>query len=173
MSTDSLIQLSLRRDFSDRTLLTIAHRLHTIIDYDRVLVMADGSVAEFDSPAALLRNPHSAFFQMVADTGAANAQLLSHLAFEAEKGVDVAAQLLGEGAAMAPDAQAAGLASPSVAMPAAAQAEGSWGGGGGGGADREESQLRWHAAPEDDGDEAEEPLAAAAAPLMRAAGMHC
>jgi ABC-type multidrug transport system fused ATPase/permease subunit len=38
MATDSLIQLSLRRDFADRTLLTIAHRLHTIIDYDRVLV---------------------------------------------------------------------------------------------------------------------------------------
>lgn len=173
MSTDSLIQLSLRRDFSDRTLLTIAHRLHTIIDYDRVLVMADGEVAEFESPAALLRNPHSAFFKMVADTGAANAQLLTHLAFEAERGVDVAAQLLGECAAMAPDAQAAGLASPSVVMPTGTQAEVSWGVGGGGGADREESQLRWHAAPEDDGEEAEEPVAAAAAPLMRAAGMHC
>ncbi len=46
MATDALIQQSLRSDFSDRTLLTIAHRLHTIIDYDRVLVMAGQEIAK-------------------------------------------------------------------------------------------------------------------------------
>lgn len=174
MGTDSLIQLSLRRDFSDRTLLTIAHRLHTIIDYSRVLVMSDGAVAEFDTPARLLRDPQSLFFKMVADTGAANAQLLTHLAFEAERGVDVAAQLLGEGAALAPDALVAGLASPSVLMPTRDEREVSWGGGGGGHADREESQLRWHdhAPPEEEDEAAGEGHPAAAVPLIRASGLH-
>jgi ATP-binding cassette, subfamily C (CFTR/MRP), member 1 len=51
------------------TLLTIAHRLNTILDYDRILVMDAGQVAEFDSPSALLTRPQSLFFQLAKQAG--------------------------------------------------------------------------------------------------------
>ncbi|KAI9339972.1 P-loop containing nucleoside triphosphate hydrolase protein [Obelidium mucronatum] len=78
--TDSLIQRSLREDFADATVLTIAHRLNTIIDYDRVLVLDAGVIAEYDSPKALLSNADSKFSKMVAETGASNAELLKEIA---------------------------------------------------------------------------------------------
>ena len=52
--TDRLIQEVIRDKFQDRTVLTIAHRLNTIIDYDKVLVLDGGRVVEFDKPEALL-----------------------------------------------------------------------------------------------------------------------
>jgi len=52
-ATDSKIQETIRTEFKDKTLLCIAHRLMTIINYDRVLVMDQGNVAEFDTPANL------------------------------------------------------------------------------------------------------------------------
>ncbi|XP_022093741.1 multidrug resistance-associated protein 5-like [Acanthaster planci] len=63
--TDSLIQTTIREAFSECTMLTIAHRLNTILDSDRVLVMDDGEIAEFDKPASLLANPNSKFFKMM------------------------------------------------------------------------------------------------------------
>ncbi|KAI9339971.1 P-loop containing nucleoside triphosphate hydrolase protein [Obelidium mucronatum] len=78
--TDSLIQRSLREDFADATVLTIAHRLNTIIDYDRVLVLDAGVIAEYDSPKALLSNADSKFSKMVAETGANNAEMLRNIA---------------------------------------------------------------------------------------------
>ncbi|XP_067029429.1 multidrug resistance-associated protein 1-like isoform X2 [Acropora muricata] len=54
LETDELIQQTIRREFADRTVLTIAHRLNTIMDYDRVLVLDEGAVVEFDSPANLM-----------------------------------------------------------------------------------------------------------------------
>lgn len=48
------IQQTIRREFADRTVFTIAHRLNTIMDYDRVMVLDSGSIVEFDSPANLL-----------------------------------------------------------------------------------------------------------------------
>jgi ATP-binding cassette subfamily C (CFTR/MRP) protein 1 len=59
--TDALIQRMMRVDFRDRTTITIAHRLHTILDSDRVLAMDGGRIAEFDAPKALLRKPGGAF----------------------------------------------------------------------------------------------------------------
>ncbi|KAI0198398.1 P-loop containing nucleoside triphosphate hydrolase protein [Astrocystis sublimbata] len=53
MATDALIQESIRKNFSDSTLLVIAHRLSTIADFDRVLVLSDGRVAEFGTPREL------------------------------------------------------------------------------------------------------------------------
>jgi ABC-type dipeptide/oligopeptide/nickel transport system ATPase component len=51
-----LLQETLRQEFADRTLLAVAHRLHTIIEADRVLVMQQGSAVEYGAPAALLKD---------------------------------------------------------------------------------------------------------------------
>ena len=54
--TDRLIQEVIRHKFKDSTVLTIAHRLNTIMDYDKVLVLDGGRVVEFDKPEVLMRN---------------------------------------------------------------------------------------------------------------------
>jgi len=54
VETDNLIQKTIREQFSNCTVLTIAHRLNTIIDYDRVMVLREGEIVEFDTPANLL-----------------------------------------------------------------------------------------------------------------------
>ncbi|KAH9262239.1 hypothetical protein BASA82_000740 [Batrachochytrium salamandrivorans] len=61
LATDDFIQKAIRRDFAKSTVLTIAHRLNTIADYDRILVLGAGKVLEFDRPALLLSNPNSFF----------------------------------------------------------------------------------------------------------------
>ncbi|CAN8005576.1 unnamed protein product, partial [Ixodes pacificus] len=66
--TDQLIQATLREAFATCTQLTIAHRLHTIIDYDKVLVMGDGRILEFGTVQELLSNPSSVFKQMAKET---------------------------------------------------------------------------------------------------------
>ncbi|KAK3107159.1 hypothetical protein FSP39_008334 [Pinctada imbricata] len=67
METDDLIQNTIRREFKDCTILTIAHRLNTIMDYDKVMVLDQGLVSEYDSPNNLLKNKNSAFFSMAKD----------------------------------------------------------------------------------------------------------
>jgi ABC-type multidrug transport system fused ATPase/permease subunit len=59
--TDNLIQKMIRTKFAECTVLTIAHRLHTIIDSTKVLVMDSGRVAEFDSPENLLADENGKF----------------------------------------------------------------------------------------------------------------
>ncbi|NXX28875.1 MRP7 protein, partial [Nicator chloris] len=59
--TDQLLQQTIRQRFADKTVLTIAHRLNTILDSDRVLVMQAGRVAELDSPAHLSQKDGSLF----------------------------------------------------------------------------------------------------------------
>uniref|UniRef100_A0A8D2J1Z0 Multidrug resistance-associated protein 7 n=1 Tax=Varanus komodoensis TaxID=61221 RepID=A0A8D2J1Z0_VARKO len=59
--TDRLLQEAIRQQFADKTVLTIAHRLNTILDSDRVLVMHAGKVAEFDFPAVLSQKQASLF----------------------------------------------------------------------------------------------------------------
>ena len=58
-STDQRIQETIRSNFDDCTVITIAHRLNTILDYDRVLVMDEGEVVEYDTPSVLLNNSNS------------------------------------------------------------------------------------------------------------------
>nr|XP_054597909.1 multidrug resistance-associated protein 1 [Nothobranchius furzeri] len=68
METDKLIQSTIRSQFEDSTVLTIAHRLNTIMDYTRVLVLEKGQMVEFDSPSRLIaeRGP---FYKMAKDAG--------------------------------------------------------------------------------------------------------
>ncbi|EMP24463.1 Multidrug resistance-associated protein 7 [Chelonia mydas] len=63
--TDQLLQQTIRQRFADKTVLTIAHRLNTILDSDRVLVMHGGKVAELDSPAVLSKREDSLFQQLL------------------------------------------------------------------------------------------------------------
>ena len=63
--TDQLIQEVIRHKFKDCTVLTIAHRLNTIMDYDRVLVLHEGRVAEFGATELLLEDQNSHFYQLV------------------------------------------------------------------------------------------------------------
>ncbi|XP_059143338.1 multidrug resistance-associated protein 1-like [Physella acuta] len=67
METDDLIQKTIRTEFKDCTVLTIAHRLNTIMDYDRIMVLDQGEIKEMDSPANLLENKSSLFYGMAKD----------------------------------------------------------------------------------------------------------
>ncbi|XP_006884122.1 PREDICTED: multidrug resistance-associated protein 5 isoform X2 [Elephantulus edwardii] len=62
--TDLLIQETIREAFADCTMLTIAHRLHTVLGSDRIMVLAQGQVVEFDTPSVLLSNDSSRFYAM-------------------------------------------------------------------------------------------------------------
>lgn len=78
--TDAFIQRMLRTRFPDTTLITIAHRLNTIMDYDYVLVMDAGQAVEFGSPAELLGISHGVFSELVDATGAESSSFLREMA---------------------------------------------------------------------------------------------
>ncbi|CAL1540417.1 unnamed protein product, partial [Lymnaea stagnalis] len=71
LETDDLIQATIRSEFANCTVLTIAHRLNTIMDYTRILVLDAGRIKEFDDPKVLLQNPSSMFYSMAKDAGLA------------------------------------------------------------------------------------------------------
>ncbi|XP_034871030.1 multidrug resistance-associated protein 1-like isoform X8 [Mirounga angustirostris] len=66
--TDNLVQTTIRKEFSDCTILTIAHRLHSIIDSDRVLVLDSGRITEFETPQNLIFQK-GLFFEMLTEAG--------------------------------------------------------------------------------------------------------
>ncbi|ESZ91235.1 putative ABC bile acid transporter [Sclerotinia borealis F-4128] len=69
MATDTLIQRSIRERFDGSTLIVIAHRLSTIADFDKILVLDNGEVVEFDEPKKLLQNRDGAFRKMLDHSG--------------------------------------------------------------------------------------------------------
>ncbi|KAI8807295.1 P-loop containing nucleoside triphosphate hydrolase protein [Cladochytrium replicatum] len=79
--SDTEIQKALREEFKSSTIITIAHRLATIIDYDRIIVMDQGQLAEIGTPSELLSIEDSKFSNLVAETGPANAAMLRQMAF--------------------------------------------------------------------------------------------
>ncbi|CAG9861544.1 unnamed protein product [Phyllotreta striolata] len=80
--TDALIQRTIREKFADCTVLTIAHRLHTVMDSDKILVMNSGRVEEFDHPYLLLENKASILYNLVEATGNSTAKYLETIAKE-------------------------------------------------------------------------------------------
>ncbi|XP_023241669.1 multidrug resistance-associated protein 4-like [Centruroides sculpturatus] len=80
--TDSCLQKIIRERFKSCTVLTIAHRLNTIIDSDRVLVLDTGKLQEFDSPYALLKNVNGIFYNLVKKTGVTSMNELYKIAKE-------------------------------------------------------------------------------------------
>uniref|UniRef100_A0A166CKC3 ABC-type xenobiotic transporter n=1 Tax=Daucus carota subsp. sativus TaxID=79200 RepID=A0A166CKC3_DAUCS len=82
--TDALIQKTIREEFKYCTMLIIAHRLNTIIDCDKILLLDAGQVLEYNTPEELLLNERSSFSKMVESTGAANAQYLRSLVHSGE-----------------------------------------------------------------------------------------
>ncbi|CAF0847568.1 unnamed protein product, partial [Didymodactylos carnosus] len=69
METDRLIQETIRTAFKNCTVLTIAHRLHTILDSTRILVLSNGCLQEYDKPDKLASNPKSQFSKLLKDAG--------------------------------------------------------------------------------------------------------
>ncbi|CAF2965891.1 unnamed protein product [Rotaria sp. Silwood2] len=78
-ATDELIQKAIREIFKQCTVLTVAHRLRTVIDSDRIMVLGNGELLEFDTPQALLSNSKSHFTTLIEQTGSAEAQYLRTL----------------------------------------------------------------------------------------------
>eukprot|EP00794_Sanderia_malayensis_P020178 gene20178-22153_t len=88
-NTDNLIQKTIREKFKDCTVLTIAHRLNTIMDSDRIMVLDAGRVKEFDEPFSLIRRKTSLLYQLVKQTGNVEALNLLDIAkkcYEAKQG---------------------------------------------------------------------------------------
>ena len=84
--TDNIVQRTIRSQFNQSTLLTIAHRLQTIIDFDKIIVVDDGVVTECAPPWELLRDlPNGAFSSLVEATGRESAAELKRRAMAAEK----------------------------------------------------------------------------------------
>ena len=64
VKTEEKIQKILNNTFIDCTIITIAHRIKTILNYDKILVLENGKILEFDSPKTLLENKQSYFYQL-------------------------------------------------------------------------------------------------------------
>ncbi|KAK5646962.1 hypothetical protein RI129_005426 [Pyrocoelia pectoralis] len=82
LQTDALVQKTIRKRFTKCTVLTIAHRLNTVMDADKVLVMDSGHMVEFDHPYKLLQNSNGVFYGMVLQTGPHMSEILTKIAKE-------------------------------------------------------------------------------------------
>ncbi|KAF7720638.1 hypothetical protein EC973_006803 [Apophysomyces ossiformis] len=67
--TDKLVQSTIATEFADCTILCIAHRLHTVIEYDRILVLDQGEIKEFASPWQLLQDSETLFYKLCEKSG--------------------------------------------------------------------------------------------------------
>ena len=62
--TDTIMQRIIRQKFAKHTIIAVAHKLDTIVDFDKVAVLSNGALREFGNPNALLNDPTSAFRQL-------------------------------------------------------------------------------------------------------------
>ncbi|KAF8507555.1 multidrug resistance-associated ABC transporter [Gautieria morchelliformis] len=79
-ATDELIGRTIRHEFAGSTIMTIAHRLRTVVDYNRVMLLDEGRIVEFDSPAMLLSDPNSQFYSLCKATGQTEFSMLRRMA---------------------------------------------------------------------------------------------
>ena len=79
MDSDALIQRTVREAFAHCTTLTIAHRLNTIMDSDKVAFLDDGRLTEYGEPAELLKNKAGSFTALVDQSGKKNSKFLASL----------------------------------------------------------------------------------------------
>ena len=82
LQTDKLIQDTIKENFANLTVLTIAHRLNTIMESDKILVMDAGKVVEFAPPLALLKQPDGHFTSLLNETGKDSFNKLKRIAEE-------------------------------------------------------------------------------------------
>ncbi|EEB93460.1 hypothetical protein MPER_07876 [Moniliophthora perniciosa FA553] len=68
-ATDAKIQTTIREEFTNSLLLTVAHRLRTVIDYDRLIVLDKGKLVEFDTPLRLIQKEDGIFRNMCLKSG--------------------------------------------------------------------------------------------------------
>ncbi|KAI8894441.1 P-loop containing nucleoside triphosphate hydrolase protein [Globomyces pollinis-pini] len=79
-TSDTNIQKIIKTTFKNTTVISIAHRLNTISEFDKVMVLDDGELVEFDTPYQLLQDQSSSFFQLVSATGIDNTNNIKLLA---------------------------------------------------------------------------------------------
>ena len=65
LNTEHIIQGLMNEEFKDSTVITVAHRLNTVIRSDKILVMGFGKVIEFDTPERLMNDPNSEFYSLM------------------------------------------------------------------------------------------------------------
>eukprot|EP01017_Pseudomicrothorax_dubius_P035126 TRINITY_DN4883_c0_g1_i2.p1 TRINITY_DN4883_c0_g1~~TRINITY_DN4883_c0_g1_i2.p1 ORF type:complete len:1425 (+),score=392.81 TRINITY_DN4883_c0_g1_i2:120-4394(+) len=82
--TDSLIQKMIKTEFKNATVITIAHRLNTIIQYDRILVLSSGNIVEYDSPLNLMDKQDGTFASLINENGPEFVQKMRYLATHRE-----------------------------------------------------------------------------------------
>ncbi|GAA5904673.1 uncharacterized protein JCM6883_003864 [Sporobolomyces salmoneus] len=82
LETDELITQTIRSEFSESTLLVIAHRLRTIVDFDKVMVLDKGRILEYDSPATLIKDPNSQFHSLCRAGGKNEFRILEKMALK-------------------------------------------------------------------------------------------
>lgn len=69
IATDAIIQKVLREVFANCTIIAIAHRLNTLLDFDQVIVLSHGEVVEVGKPRELMKRPETAFNQLLHGSG--------------------------------------------------------------------------------------------------------
>ena len=69
LETDLLIQSTIKESFNECTVITIAHRLNTVLDYNKIIVLDNGVVVEMDSPNNLLKRSDSLFYSLAKEFG--------------------------------------------------------------------------------------------------------
>jgi ABC-type multidrug transport system fused ATPase/permease subunit len=73
VETDAVLQRTIRTIFEQCTTLTIAHRLHTITDCDRIMVLGGGKILEYAAPAKLMSRPGGVYRQLVEESKSSQA----------------------------------------------------------------------------------------------------